>query len=107
MKMRTEKSKINIDQIPAELKERHQWVAWSGEIKSNGKMSKIPISPRTGKPAKINDPSTWGSFEAALECCKRHQLQGIGFVFADNDPFTGIDLDQCIEIERASCRERV
>ena len=55
------------------------------------------MSPHTGKAAKINDSSTWGSFQDALECCARHQFEGIGFVFADTDPFVGIDLDECID----------
>jgi primase-polymerase (primpol)-like protein len=68
-------------EIPAELKERDQWVSWNSD--------KVPLRPATGKPAKVNDPSTWGSFEAASATGR------IGFVFTRNDPFVGIDLDKC------------
>jgi primase-polymerase (primpol)-like protein len=67
--------------IPAELKELDQWVTWNAD--------KVPLRPATGRPAKVNDPSTWGSFEAASATGR------VGFVFSHTDPFVGIDLDKC------------
>lgn len=88
--------KINIENIPKEFIEVDQWVCWAGIKKDNGKISKIPKDPKTGKSAKTNDSSTWGSFDEALNHYKQNNRQGIGFVFSQNDPFVGIDLDDCL-----------
>lgn len=84
-----------LDQIPAELIEKNQWVAWKGEVKKTGKTTKIPIDPHTGSFAKTNDPATWGSFEDALACREENNFAGIGFVFSADDRFVGIDFDDC------------
>ena len=99
MQILCQNNKMKLEQVPADLVEHKQWVAWTGEKKSNGKMTKIPINPNTGKPAKANDPDTWGSFEEALSCREREGLQGVGFMFAASDPFVGIDLDNCFDPE--------
>lgn len=67
--------------IPAELRQYPHWCV-SGP-------DKIPLTPRTGQPAKVNDPSTWGTFEEAT----RSGYKYIGFVLSENDPYTIIDLD--------------
>jgi hypothetical protein len=82
------------ENIPAELRERPQWVAWCYEVRK-GRQTKVPVMPSGGGRAKSNDPSTWGTFDAALTCCQRHGHPGIGFVFAADDDFFGIDLDAC------------
>ena len=52
--------------IPNEIKSLNQWVAWKGEHRDNGKIAKMPCNPRTGRFARTNDPSTWGSFDEAV-----------------------------------------
>jgi hypothetical protein len=90
---------VNPDGIPDELKERDQWVCWRYEwrkdAKGGGKWTKVPIDPGTGRKARANDPSTWGSFGAALERCQSDGLDGIGFEFSADDPYCGVDLDDC------------
>ena len=90
--------KVTLNVIPEELIQFKQWVAWKGFSK-NGKMKKVPIDPATGKTAKVNDPSTWGSFDEAVACFKDQGLSGIGFVFTKDDPFVGIDFDKCFSGE--------
>ncbi len=85
---------VQVEYIPAVLKDRLQWVGWHYAL-SAGKWTKIPINPSTGRKAKINDPGTWGTFVEALECCQRWGLDGIGFVFTSDDPYCGVDLDKC------------
>jgi putative DNA primase/helicase len=85
---------VKLNEIPEELKITNQWVAWK-EFMKNGKMKKMPIDPATGKIARVNDPSTWGSFDEAVACFKDQGLSGIGFVFTKEDPFVGIDFDKC------------
>src|SRR5256885_6727387 len=47
-------------------------------------------------PARTNDSSTWTDVSAALNALATGRYNGIGFVFADSDPFTGTDLDACV-----------
>ncbi|MDA2911939.1 phage/plasmid primase, P4 family [Nitrospiraceae bacterium AH_259_D15_M11_P09] len=87
-------SEVNVGHIPAALKAPPQWVCW-GEKHRQGKPTKVPINPTTGKPAKVDDPSTWGTFEDALARYECAVLAGIGFVITAKDPFVGVDLDHC------------
>ncbi len=64
--------------IPQELKDLRQWVEWG---LNDGKKVFWDRS---------NDPSTWKSF-AEVEHCER-----IAFVISPDDPYVGVDLDDCI-----------
>jgi putative DNA primase/helicase len=86
------------ENIPAELKARPQWIVWRYEW--NGKKwDKPPRSVATGKLASSTDASTWGTFEEALAGYQPGDYDGIGYVFSPDDPYTGIDLDHCLEAE--------
>lgn len=87
--------------IPPELTALHQWVVWKLEDNGKPKLDKVPYNPRTGQRAKSNDPATWGTFTEALTAYQRGGFDGIGFVFAEDDPYTGIDLDSCRNLETA------
>jgi hypothetical protein len=79
-----------IKNIPAELKARPQWVAYT--------LGKVPKNPATGGAAKTNDSRTWGSFEQAVRLWQGRRgngIGGIGFVFTPDDPYCGVDLDKC------------
>ena len=80
-------------QVPPELKLREQWVVWRYEGRK-GKDTKVPCNPRTGEHASITSPDTWGLLIEALEAYKSGSYDGVGFVFAEEDPFAGIDLDK-------------
>jgi Primase C terminal 2 (PriCT-2) len=86
--------------IPSELRERRQWVCWRFEM-VEGKPRKVPYDPKgEGRfKAKSNAPTTWSAFEVALEYYRSFGLSGVGFVFTDDDPFVGIDLDLCRNAE--------
>jgi putative DNA primase/helicase len=88
--------KLQIENIPEELTKLPHWVAWKAADRGNGKISKLPVNPMTGKYAKTNDPTTWGEYETAVAHCQNNGLQGIGYVFSKDDPFIGIDLDDCL-----------
>jgi putative DNA primase/helicase len=83
----------NFDNIPQELRERKQWVNWQ-PVERNGKVTKVPYG-RDGKRASTTDPATWMTFEAAREC----DLERLGFVFRKDDPFFGVDVDECRDPE--------
>jgi hypothetical protein len=94
--------------FPAELKSKHIWCLYSWP-------EKIPCQPN-GKPAKVNEPSTWSSFDACVAVTEKGEaelekladehdvglgpddypelLPGLG-IFADGS-HTFIDLDKCV-----------
>jgi hypothetical protein len=87
--------------IPQKLRERDQWLCWSFKKvrnkSGNEKWSKIPVYALSGGPASTTDPATWTSFATALAYYHDHRdsVDGIGFVLSEDDPFCGIDLDDC------------
>ena len=93
--------------VPPELQELDQWVAWvMGSRGEDQKPTKIPKDPKTLRNAKTTSPDTWGSFEDACAACEAHpELCGIGFVFTDDDPFVGIDLDGVVDRETGVLNE--
>ena len=80
--------------IPPELLEYKQWVLWR-RAEGNGRVTKLPISPWSGKAASGDKPQTWSSYQHVRYALYRYRCQGIGFVFTREDPFCGIDLDHC------------
>ena len=90
-------NKMINNKMPEELKFIDHWVGWIEKKCDGGKISKIPINPnkKTATPASVSDPKTWSSYEKAIEACQRLGLDGVGFVFKENDSLAGIDLDKC------------
>ena len=77
-----------------------QWVAyrlvWN---EKKGKADKRPINPHDGTGAKANDPSTWGTYDEAMNFAMRQGLiagrsGGVGFEFGNG--YCGIDLDNVV-----------
>ncbi len=89
---------VEAHNIPAELTELGQWADWRWE-KRDGKWTKPPLNPLTGRYARNNDPHTWGSFDEALGRMRKDRLPGIGFMFHPDDSFAGVDLDGCKDPE--------
>lgn len=82
---------------PSCIRRLPQWVAWK-YIERDGKETKAPVNPRSGALAKSTEPATWGTFDEALAACRRNsRLAGVGFVFAAEDPYCGVDLDDAID----------
>jgi putative DNA primase/helicase len=85
---------VKTESIPEELRVRPQWVAWKAV---GDKPDKVPHSPRTGRRASSTDLLTWSTFQDALEAYENGDYAGLGFVFSSADPYTGIDLDNCVD----------
>ena len=75
-----------INNIPSELKQLRQWVCHK---------NKVPIIPGSEIAASPSDPSTWRSFQEAIQYAGTSD--GIGFVFSPDDPYVGVDIDHCID----------
>jgi len=84
---------VKVEGIPEELRIRPQWVVWKAV---GDKPDKIPYSARTGRRASSTDLLTWSTFEEALQAYENGEYDGVGFVFSSADPYTGIDLDDCV-----------
>jgi len=85
---------VKVEGIPEELRVRPQWVVWKAV---GDKPDKVPYSARSGRRASSTDLLTWSTFEEALEAYENGQYAGLGFVFASADPYTGIDVDNCVD----------
>lgn len=85
----------NYKNIPQELKKLNCWVGWKKVI--NERVKKIPINPTNGEKAGTTNSLTWGTFEEALSAYQRFNLDGIGFVFTNENPYLGIDIDDCVD----------
>lgn len=83
--------------IPHELRLLPQWVVFRIEQR-DGKATKVPYRVDGRVKAKSDTRATWSTFEAASQACELDEtLAGVGFVFATDDPYVGIDLDHCVE----------
>jgi primase-polymerase (primpol)-like protein len=85
---------VKAENIPEQLKARPQWVVWKAV---GDKPDKVPHAARTGRMASSTDLLTWATFQEALEAYKNGDYAGLGFVFSSADPYTGIDLDNCVD----------
>jgi len=91
---------ILLDKIPRELKGYPNWVNWLHEERE-GKPTKVPIIPGRTQRARSNDPSSWRTFENAMQGyrqCENEHIAGIGFMFT-NSGLWGMDLDHCRDPE--------
>jgi putative DNA primase/helicase len=87
---------VKVESIPEELRVRPQWVVWKAV---GDKPGKVPYSARTGRRASSTDLLTWSTFQEALEAYENSEYAGLGFVFSSADPYTGIDLDDCVDAD--------
>ncbi len=85
----------SVYQAPGELRTVDQFVCWLEEDR-DGNVTKVPYSVHGGRASSTN-PKTWAPFDEAVAVSARYD--GIGFVFTEDDPFAGIDIDKCRNAE--------
>jgi hypothetical protein len=86
------------------IRDLRQWVCWRTEER-DGKVTKVPICPHIGELAAVDRPETWGTYEEAVRAAREHGYDGVGFVFTEDDPYAGVDLDNCRDPETGEVEE--
>src|SRR5579859_2867007 len=82
--------------IPTELQQVSQWLVWKLiHKKGEAKPTKIPYCVATGEASNAHDPENWASYDAAVSALSSPRYTGLGFVFTAEDPYCGIDIDNC------------
>jgi hypothetical protein len=84
--------------VPQEMKDSPTWVVWRYEINAKGKKDKPPSNARDidGPHASTTDPTTWVSFDEAVDVAnRRDDIKGLGYVFQKD--FQGSDLDGAVQ----------
>lgn len=84
--------------LPPELINCDRWLCWR-TAERDGKSTKLPVDPSTGRIASATDPETWTSFERAREGLERFDATGLGFAFHEAGSLVGVDLDDCRDLE--------
>lgn len=75
-----------------------QWLCWKLEyVEGRSKPAKMPYSPVTGRRASTTNPEDWADYHHALNMAKMMGMNGIGFVFREEDPYFFIDIDNCLQ----------
>lgn len=83
--------------IPDSLKSADQWICWKEQYRDDqDKPTKVPVDPTADRYASVSDPDTWSSFVTAYhQYVQDANIDGIGYVFTSDEPYTGVDLDNC------------
>jgi len=96
--MSTAATTFNIDGIPAELRNgRAFWVPWRYEAKPGKKPTKILKQWNQPGNASSTAPRTWTVFDNAVQSATARGYDGIGIVVSNDDPYSVVDLDNCID----------
>ncbi len=91
---------VNKENIPTELKQLPQWVVWRYENAGGPKPKKVPYNPVTRGKASTKERSTWSDFETALAVYESYkEYNGIGIVLTADIGIVGIDLDGRIDLD--------
>lgn len=102
-----------IEQVPADLASRQQWLIWRYEPGETAekKPRKIPYWPagprrRVGEQGGELDRSRLTDFAHAAAVAKGCGYDGVGFAFLPGDGLIGIDLDGMIDPETGAISDR-
>lgn len=108
-----ERIESNTEHVPAVLRNKERWLCFRTETDSNGNPTKVPKAPRwtvdgdtvynigTKSDDEWTDYLSARSFvqETQEQLDDRSALDGVGFVFTEDGPFVGIDMDHVLDPE--------
>jgi hypothetical protein len=74
------------------------WVSWRAEVR-DGRTTKVPYDPRTGRRAASDDPATWATHDEAAFWAAKEHFDGVGVMFSaiGGASLAGADLDTCLD----------
>lgn len=85
--------------VPESLKSRALWVLWRMQ-KKDGRETKVPYSAITGRGASSTDPTTWTTYEKALQMLQGSKhYNGLGLMIPEDSGLVFIDVDHCIDAQ--------
>src|SRR5918995_1185637 len=86
----------SVYQIPEELRTSPSWVLWRKEHR-DGKLTKV-LYQTNHRRADSTAPNTWTTFENAVNAFEQDDFfDGVGFVFHQDNPYCGADIDDVTE----------
>ena len=88
--------KIKPEGIPCSMRGRNQWIGWKYEWDGT-KWTKPPFHASGNFKASTTNATTWSTFEEAYAGYLAGNIDGIGYVFGQDDGLVGIDVDHCID----------
>jgi hypothetical protein len=100
---------VQPDGIPEAMKAEPRWVCWRyvrrRDKRGEWKWTKVPIDPKTGRNAKSNDRSTWGTYPEALAYYLEHRdrVDGVGFLLGGG--YFGVDFDDAFDPASAKVQD--
>ncbi|MDZ4780152.1 MAG: hypothetical protein SGJ19_07870, partial [Planctomycetia bacterium] len=86
---------VLLDNIPSELRALRRWVAWRYDF-VEGRWTKVPYIAGTNRKASSTNAETWCDWATAVRAYRSGKWDGIGFVFGNDVPYVGVDLDKCL-----------
>jgi putative DNA primase/helicase len=89
-------------QIPKALRKLPRWMGTRYQARKDGKRDKPPHRVRRGLSivkADKTEPDNWATFDEALEAYERGDVDAIGFVITESDPFFLVDCDGVIDTD--------
>lgn len=85
--------------VPEALARLPQWLYWQHEVTESGRLTKVPYQIDNWKRlAASTRPEEWATLEDARTNFPHADREGVGFVFARDGEFFGIDLDDIEKI---------
>ena len=88
---------IKPEGIPCSIRGRDQWIGWKYEWNGT-KWTKPPFHASGNFKASTTNATTWSTFEEAYAGYLAGNIDGIGYVFGQDDGLVGIDVDHCIDL---------
>ncbi|QFF98781.1 DNA primase [Psychrobacillus glaciei] len=89
-----------MENIPEELQMIPNWVLWRAEWnEKRQQFDKVPYQTNGIDKADSTRNHTWGSFKDIEEAYLNGNVEGIGFVLSEDDPYCVIDIDGLENVE--------
>lgn len=80
--------------VPEALARLPQWLYWQHEVTETGRLTKVPYQVDSWKRlAASTRPEEWATYQEAVDNFHFADREGVGFVFARDGEYFGIDLD--------------